>query len=599
LWLDGQNLDVTQTRCLAGMYDWLMSHTKKLHSLSMALVGSGGAGVVTVGNLILEAAAVDGSYGLMRRSAGPQIRGGESAALLRFDHIPVECTFDYYHLLIAFDWRHAERFIDEIPLTASSYVIYDPAGGDVPPPIALTGARLITVEMQTQATEIECGRANMIALGLVSSITGLKLEIICKTVSRALSTKGENVVAGACACVTRGADIGQSLGIALPIPIARGGTKDRWTITGNQACGLGALKGGVRFVAGYPITPASEMLEWLAPRLASTGGCLIQAEDELASVNMILGASYGGVPAMTATSGPGLALMTEGIGLAVASETPIVVIDVMRGGPSTGIPTKSEQTDLNIALYGMHGEAPHVVVAPVSIPDSVFTIQWAVYLAESLQTAVIVLSDQLLAQSRMVVNRPADVGFIARRVTAGAGDENYRRYALSADGVSAMALPGTIGMSYTADGLEHDEHGTPSTGSRDHLQQLDKRAAKLTDFDYGEHWADIEGDGAIAVVTWGSCTGAVKEAIRRCGDQGVPVRLIALRLLAPLCKQQLNQALEGVRRVLVVEQTFSRQFYHYLRSHVDLPQSTECLARPGPLPLAPGEITAMLLMGEA
>lgn len=110
----------------------------------MALVGSGGAGVVTVGNLILEAAAVDGSYGLMRRSAGPQIRGGESAALLRFDHIPVECTFDYYHLLIAFDWRHAERFIDEIPLTASSYVIYDPAGGDVPPPIALTGARLIT-----------------------------------------------------------------------------------------------------------------------------------------------------------------------------------------------------------------------------------------------------------------------------------------------------------------------------------------------------------------------------------------------------------------------------------------------------------------------
>jgi 2-oxoglutarate ferredoxin oxidoreductase subunit alpha len=581
------------------MYDRLMTHTKELNTLSMALVGSGGAGVVTMGNLLLEAAAVAGSYGLMRRSAGPQIRGGESAALLRFTDAPVECAGDYYNLVIAFDWRHAERFIDEIPLATSSCVLHDPVGGEVPEPIARIGACLIPIEMQTQAREIEYGRANMIALGLVSSITGLKLETISKIVSRSLSIKGEDVVAGACACVARGAELGQSLDIELPIPTAHLGTDDRWTITGNQACGLGALKGGVRFVAGYPITPASEMLEWLAPRLARMGGCVIQAEDELASVNMIVGASFGGAPAMTVTSGPGLALMTEGIGLAVASETPIVVIDVMRGGPSTGIPTKSEQTDLNIALYGMHGEAPHVVVAPISVSDSVFTVQWAVNLAESLQTAVIVLSDQLMAQSRMVVNRPPDVGFITRRVTAQAGAENYRRYALSADGVSAMAIPGTIGMSYTADGLEHDERGTPSTGSQDHQQQLDKRAAKLTGFDYGEHWADIEGQGTIAVVTWGSCTGTVKEAIHRAGEQGVPVRLIALRLLAPLCTQQLNRALKGVNRVLVVEQTHSRQFYHYLRSQVDLPGFTECLARPGPMPLAPDEITAMLVAEEA
>ncbi len=591
--------DETQTQGLAGMYHRPMNQAKERNSLSVALVGSGGAGVVTVGNLLLEAAAVDGSYGLMRRSAGPQIRGGESAALLRFADAPVECGGDYYHLVIAFDWRHAERFIDEIPLTAASWVLHDPAGGDVPEPIAGSGARLMPIEMQTQAREIEYGRANMIALGLVSSITGLKLTNISRIVSRSLATKGEDAVAGAGACIARGADIGRSLDIELPIPIAQGGVDDRWTITGNQACGLGALKGGVRFAAGYPITPASEMLEWLAPRLAKTGGCLIQAEDELAAVNMIVGASYGGVPAMTVTSGPGLALMTEGIGLAVASETPIVVIDVMRGGPSTGIPTKSEQTDLNIALYGMHGEAPHVVVAPVSVADSIFTVQWAVHLAESLQTAVIVLSDQLMAQSRMVANRPPDVGFITRRVTAQAGAEKYRRYALSVDGVSAMAIPGTTGLSYTADGLEHDERGTPSTGSQDHLQQLEKRAAKLSGFDYGEHWADIEGHGSIAVLTWGSCTGAVKEAIRRVAEQGVAVRLIALRLLAPLCTQRLNQALEGANRVLVVEQTFSRQFYHYLRSQVDLPVCTQCLARPGPLPLSPGEITAMLMADEA
>lgn len=576
-----------------------MKDKDEFKSLSMALVGSGGAGVVTVGNLILEAAAVGGSYGLMRRSAGPQIRGGESAALLHFADAPVECAAEHSNLLIAFDWRHAERFIDEILLAPSSCVLHDPAGGDVPAAIAGSGARLIPVEMQMEAREVEYGRANMIALGVVSSITGLKLETISKTVTRSLSTMGENVVTGACTCIERGAELGRSLDIERPIPIAPGSTEDRWAITGNQACGLGALKGGVRFVAGYPITPASEMLEWLAPRLERMGGCLIQAEDELASVNMILGASYGGVPAMTVTSGPGLGLMTEGIGLAVASETPIVVIDVMRGGPSTGIPTKSEQTDLNIALYGMHGEAPHVVVAPVSIPDGVFTMQWAVDLAESLQTAVIVLSDQLLAQSRMVVNRPPDIGVVTRRVTAQASSENYRRYALTADGVSPMAIPGTIGMSYTADGLEHDERGTPSTGARDHLEQLDKRSAKLTGFDYGDHWADIEGDGTIAIVTWGSCTGAVKEAIRRAAERDISVRLIALRLLAPLPTEKLNEALRGVSRLLVVEQSFSRQLYHYLRSRVDLPEFTECLARPGPLPLAPGEITAMLWRDEA
>lgn len=575
-----------------------MTHKNDFNSLSIALVGSGGAGVVTVGNLILEAAADDGSYGLMRRSAGPQIRGGESAALLRFADVPVQCVADHSDLLIAFDWRHAERFVDDIPLTGSSYVLHDPASGDVPESIARSEARLIPVDMQAEAKAIEHGRANMIALGVVSAITGLKLETMSNVVNRSLSRIGKDVVTGARACIERGVELGRSLGIELLIPASPGVAGDRWMITGNQACGLGALKGGVRFVAGYPITPASEMLEWLAPHLEALGGCLIQAEDELASVNMILGASFGGVPAMTVTSGPGFALMTEGIGLAVASETPIVVIDVMRGGPSTGIPTKSEQTDLNIALHGMHGEAPHVVVAPGSIPDSLCTVQWAVNLAEALQTAVIVLSDQLLAQSRVIVDRPPEIGSVTPRITARADDENYRRYALTADGISPMAIPGTVGMSYTADGLEHDERGTPSTGAADHLAQLDKRSAKLSGFDYGDHWGDIEGDGAIAVVTWGSCTGAVREAVHRAAERGISVRLIALRLLAPLPTEKLQQALEGVNRLLVVEQTFSRQFYHYLRSQIELPEFTECLARPGPLPLAPGEITEMLWRDE-
>jgi 2-oxoglutarate/2-oxoacid ferredoxin oxidoreductase subunit alpha len=189
------------------------------------------------------------------------------------------------------------------------------------------------------------------------------------------------------------------------------------------------------------------------PRAAQVGGVLVQAEDELASVNMIIGASYGGTPALTATSGPGLALMVEALGLATAAEIPIVVVNVMRAGPSTGIPTKSEQADLNIAVYGCHGDAPHVVVAPLSVADCLFTAQWAVHLAESMQTPAIVLSDQFLGQTQAVIEPPAAVSFLTRRVAPAASEPgSYRRYALAAGGVSPMAIPGMPGSQYTADG---------------------------------------------------------------------------------------------------------------------------------------------------
>ena len=158
------------------------------------------------------------------------------------------------------------------------------------------------------------------------------------------------------------------------------------------------------------------MLEWLAPSLVKVGGVLLQAEDELAAINMIIGASYGGTPSLTATSGPGLSLMIEALGLATSAEVPIVVVDVMRGGPSTGIPTKSEQGDLNIAIYGLHGDAPHLVLAPQSVADCLFTTQWATYLAEAMQAPAIVLSDQYIGQARAAIERPADVAFIGARI---------------------------------------------------------------------------------------------------------------------------------------------------------------------------------------
>jgi len=562
--------------------------------ISMAITGSGGAGAITAGELLLSLAGKNGCFGMMRRSFGPQIRGGEAAALVRIGHCPIECMNDSFDLLLALDWQNAERFADEIALRPDSLIIADPAAGEIPAAIRHLGVEVIGVPMKALAKDIPAGRPNMVALGLLSHWLGICPDEAGRLIDHVFHAKGEEIVAGSRQAFERGfhepliAEARQ----ARPRPQRSGpafaGT--RWDMSGNEGCGLGALRGGIRFAAAYPITPASDLLEWLAPRLEQLGGSLLQAEDELASINMVIGASFGGVPSLTATSGPGLALMLEAMGLAVASETPAVVVNVMRGGPSTGVPTKSEQADLNVALHGLHGDAPHLVLGALDHADCIFTTEWAVRLAEALQTVAVMLTDQNLAQSRVLIPEPRyRMPAIPPRSTAGPG-EDYRRYADTPNGVSPMAIPGTPDCSYVADGLEHDERGKPSTAAADHRVQLDKRLRKLAEFNFGEHWADIRGQGETAILTWGSSAAAAREAAERLAGRGLPVKVIALRLLLPASPERLSAALDGVKRVLVVEQSHGRQFWHYLRAYYELAAETSTLARPGPLPITPGEI---------
>lgn len=579
-----------------------MKSETRLDSVSAALAGSGGAGVMTAGNMLLEAAAQAGYYGLMTRTSGPQIRGGEAAAMLRLATFPCDGQDDCFHVLAAIDWQNIARFAAELPLAKGSLVLGDPAQGEPPPQFASQpGVIYAPVPFRELAKTVKGGWPNMVALGVLGGLVGLPEAALEQAVRKA-TRKGSDALAASLAAMRLGIAQAGALGGALALrPAPQRGP--RWLITGNEAAGLGALRGGVRFVAGYPITPATELLEWLAPRLARLGGALVQAEDELASINMILGASYGGVPALTATSGPGLALMTEAIGLGVAAEIPIVVVDVMRTGPSTGIATKSEQADLNIALYGLHGDAPHVVVAPNSVADCIAATQWSVELAERLQVPAIVLSDQYFGQARAVIDQPGGAASASARLVAEGGAENgtengagnYRRYALTPSGVSPMALPGTPGKTHTADGLEHNERGTPSAQASDHQAQMDKRLRKLEGVECDGRWALTEGEGDVAVLTWGSCTEPVREAFARARADGVKARLVSLRLLSPAQPERLARALEGVRKVLVVEQSHGGQFLRYLRGEYDLPGRVESLRRPGPLPFRPGEIHRKLV----
>jgi len=565
-----------------------------LSSVSVVLAGSGGAGVMTAGNVLLEAAALSGYYALMTRSSGPQIRGGEAAAMIRIARAPVECMGGSFRLLAAVDWDNVQRFAAEIPLAGDALLVGDPARGEPPGVFTVGGTRYAGVELTRMAKEIAGGRANMVLLGYVAALLGLPQHALGQAAGRVLGSRpGVLEPSLAALAAGRAAASGTSPGLQLaPAPAC---TDGRWLLTGNEAAGLGAIKAGVRFVAAYPITPATELLEWMSSALPEAGGVLVQAEDELASINMIIGSSFGGVPALTATSGPGLALMMESIGLAVAAEVPLVVVDVMRVGPSTGIPTKSEQGDLNIAIHGLPGDAPHLVLAPNGLGDCLRTTRWAVHLAEVLQVPALVLSDQFLGQARAVIDRPEDPPFAARRLTAGPDPGDYRRYEVTPTGISPMAVPGTPGGTYTADGLAHSESGTPSSQAADHVAQLRKRRHKLEQHDFGELWADIEGDGDLVVITFGSCTGPLREACAAARARGLALRLVSLRLLAPLERDRLGNLLAGASRAVVVEQNPDGQLYRYLRSELDVELPMDSLHKPGAQQFQPDELLELLL----
>jgi len=546
---------------------------------------------MTAGTLLLDAAARAGLYGLFVRTSGPQIRGGEAAALLRIGPQPLATLDDRFDLLLAIDWMNLNRFADEIPLPGDSLLVGDLDEGDAPEVLRASGARCVALPLK-KAAKAAGGWVNMVALGYAGTLAGVPAEAM-EAALRASWKRTAEALEKNLASLRAGIAAATELDGPRPAPLTLPATapEGRWLLSGNEATGAGAIRGGVRFVAAYPITPATEVLEWMAPALARVGGTLLQAEDELASINMIVGASYGGVPSLTATAGPGLALMTEGIGLAVAAEVPIVVVDVMRGGPSTGIPAKSEQSDLSFAVDGLHGDAPRLVLAPTSIADCLPTAEWAVQLAEALQAPALLLTDQFMGQSRAVIDRPPPAGAPVRRLVAQPVDgEPYRRYRDTPSGISPMAVPGTPGTVYTADGLEHTERGIPSSQANDHRIQLAKRERKLLQHDYGARWADVEGDAELAIVTFGSTTGAVREAIARVAAQGLALRLVALRLLAPVKQELIDAALAGAREILVVEQNHGGQLLRYLRSRVDLPSRPRGLHQPGPLPLRPGEL---------
>ena len=555
--------------------------------VSLVITGPGGAGVIVAGELLLKTAAQMGYYGLLKKSFGPQIRGGESSAMLRLSSESVECLGDVFHLMLVMDWKIITPFIDELAFNEDTWIICDQQSADIPEAINNSQAQVFSLPLTKLAKQLKT-KINMIAVGLLAQLLGLPRAQLLAAAKQQFQHKDVSLIDSAIIGIETGYDYQLSVGFPALSDLDPQ-KKNDWLYTGNQLVGLGALKAGIRFVAAYPITPATDLLEWMAINLDKVGGRLVQAEDELASINMIIGASYGGVPALTATSGPGLSLMSEGMGLAVASEIPLLVVNVNRGGPSTGIPTKSEQSDLNLALFGMHGDAPHVVTAPIAISDCAFTSGWSVYLAEKLQCPVIMLSDQFIGHSIVVGVKPAFFHYAAQRETA-EPDDDYQRYLDTESGISPMAIPGTANGMYIADGLTHNEQGFPCALATVQQQQLDKRQRKLLNYDYGQYWGEVENSGDVKIICYGSIRAIISDALKSLTSKGINASLITLRLLAPLPHDQLQDALSGATHIIVIEQNHGAQLFHYLASQLfyqaEHSGKLHSFAKPGPVPFS-------------
>ena len=571
------------------------------NDLTITIVGSGGDGVVTMGNLIAQAAAREGLHVIQTEAYGPQIRGGETSCTVRVASREVFAQGDAVDVLVVFGWENFARFRGEISVKADAVILYEAADETQFEKLELPvgeDARWIPVPFQQLAKD-SAGTPvvkNVVALGILAELFGLPAEAIGDAVARRFSRKKATLAEAN----TRAFESGRVFSRGLTEDVAhkqlaseRG--EARLLMSGNEAVAVGALHASCRFFAGYPITPSSEILHFLAEWMPRAGGSFVQTEDELAAIGAVIGASFAGVKSMTATSGPGLSLMIEMIGLASMAEVPAVIVDVQRGGPSTGNPTKSEQSDLLQCLYGTHGDAPRVVLACSDVEDCFHATVDAFNIAEEFQLPVLVLSDQAVGQRKETLSAASLVHEVRDRVVPTAEQlVKYERYRDTENGVSPMAVPGTRGGMYQTNGLEHDEAGRPTSLHLAHEKMNEKRYRKLWPIRDRYHFFRRYGapKADIGILCWGSSKGAVKEAVLEANAKGQKVAAFVPQVIYPFPKYDFEEFLASVDELLIVELSYTAQFYKYLRTFLTLPEGrTRVFKRSGGKDLTVAEIT--------
>ncbi|USK86656.1 2-oxoacid:acceptor oxidoreductase subunit alpha [Peribacillus asahii] len=569
-----------------------------INQLSWKVGGQQGEGIESTGEIFCIALNRLGYYLYGYRHFSSRIKGGHTNNKIRVSTKETRAISDDLDILVAFDQETID--VNYREMHDGSIIIADAKFKPVKPDD--TEASLYVVPFTEIATDLGTSlMKNMVAIGATCAILGMEISVFSEVVEEIFGRKGEEIVKKNMDAIAAGYEymkdeLGEQLG-AMKLEEADG--QKRLFMIGNDAIALGAIAGGCRFMAAYPITPASEIMEYLIKKLPALGGTVIQTEDEIAAATMAIGANYGGVRTLTASAGPGLSLKMEAIGLAGITETPIVIVDTQRGGPSTGLPTKQEQSDLMAMIYGTHGEIPKIVMAPSTVEEAFYDTAEAFNLAEEYQCPVIVLSDLQLSLGKQTV-QPLDYSKVEIRrgklvdydIPDTEGHAYFKRYEVTADGVSPRVIPGMKNGVHHVTGVEHDETGKPSESPLNRKSQMDKRMRKIENIRFNtpvyKNVPHAESD--LLIVGFNSTRGAIEEAIERLEADGIKVNHAQIRLIHPFPTDEVLPLVQTAKKVVVIENNATGQLANILKMNVGHVNKISSILKYDGNPFLPHEI---------
>ncbi len=584
-----------------------MSDPISIDDVNIVVSGQGGDGSLTVTNMLAEMLRDRGMGVYTERDVLSRIKGGRAGAGLRASTVERHVVRDHLQVAILMDQEglrgHGHR------LGADSVLLYDESDGPMPEGLVSEECHVYPVPFGRVAVR-RLGRIlykNSIATGVVTRVLSIPDDEARAAFRRRFKRLGDAIVDQNLKALDLGFEVADSLGFTSAggyFNLVRGEIGERLLMTGNEALGLGFIVAGGRFMAGYPITPATDVLEFLQKHLPRFGGVAWQAEDELSSVNMALGASLTGVRAMVGSSSPGIALMAEGIGQAGSAELPLVIVDTQRSGPSTGMPTKPEQSDLNMVCFAGNGDFERIVLAAGDPEDCFWLMIQACNLAQRYQMPIFVITDQAVSQNTATVP-PFDLGKVeidvGKRVSAEDLEKfkSFGRYEITDDGVSPYTVPGTPGGQTLVTGNERDEFGLVSTDPGNRARMAEKRLRKLQSaipqLPKGRRWG-TEG-AAVGIVAIGAASGAGSDAVEIMAGQGLETELLQPRTLFPVPQESLD-FIASHERTYVIDHNSSRQLAGLLTRAGADHTKIEHLERYDGVPIRPFSVANEILKRE-
>lgn len=577
--------------------------------LTVEICGMSGDGTIAAGGILNEAMSRAGFSVLAFDSYPAEIRGfGRCVTHSRFGNEAKAALSGKTHVLISLDDKQSQSRIPS--LAKGAVVLFDnkpPSYVDasvsiaahVNPDVRLFGMPF--ADLAAAASGSTRGK-NLSALGGFAALYGIPPEFFHDVIRKKFGGKGERVLNANVKSFDQGRQFALEefkTGLLEPLPGLHStdgqpsAGPEKVLLSGNEAIARGALDAGLVLYFGYPITPATPIMEYLAKALPGRGGRVMQMEDEIASIGAVLGSFYAGKRAMTATSGPGFALMTELITHGIMSETPAVIIDAQRGGPATGLPTKTEQSDLHAAVFGGPGDSARIVIAPTNVLECYLYTLRSFQLAEKYQTPVIVLSDFFLNNRvENVALPPVSDGEKADwNVYPEPSGERYLRYRLTDSGISPRAIPGMEGFLFSATGLEHTERGTPDYSPENHMNMTEKRHRKilgaLRDLPEPQEFSS-GGTLDVGIIAWGSTFGSALEAADLARRQGMNVGSLKVTSLFPYHGEVIRAFMTRCREILIPELNFEGQLGNLI-GHLHRKDVVKLNRTPG-MPMPPSVI---------